>query len=181
MADTSQTIQGFYTAAQSKDFARNNLFRVLNINFGSGSSVTFDESDLIYATTATLPGKSITNVTAPYMGLNFNVPGVVQYDGSDSYTIQFRSDESYDLRNKFLQAINDTFDDSDSTGNYFMPTEEAVIDLVLLDKELNRVDQYQLVGIYPKSVSAPGYDATATGDIVTFDATISYHYFRKTS
>jgi hypothetical protein len=87
MADTSQTIQGFYTAAQSKDFARNNLFRVLNINFGSGSSVTFDESDLIYATTATLPGKSITNVTAPYMGLNFNVPGVVQYDGSDSYTI----------------------------------------------------------------------------------------------
>ena len=115
------------------------------------------------------------------MGLNFNVPGVVQYDGSDSYSITFRSDESYDLRNKFLQAINDTFDDSDSTGNYFMPTEEAVLDLVLLDKELNKVDQYQLVGIYPKSVSAPSYDATATGDIVTFDAAISYHYFRKTS
>ena len=36
MADTSQTIQGFYTQAQAKDFARNNLFRVLNINFGTG-------------------------------------------------------------------------------------------------------------------------------------------------
>ena len=34
MADTTQTIQGFYTQAQARDFARNNLFRVLNINFG---------------------------------------------------------------------------------------------------------------------------------------------------
>ena len=52
MADTSQTIQGFYTQAQAKDFARNNLFRVLNINFGTGTEVTFDETDLVYATTA---------------------------------------------------------------------------------------------------------------------------------
>ena len=57
MADTSQTIQGFYTQAQTKDFARNNLFRVLNINFGGGSEVTFNEDDLVYVTTATLPGK----------------------------------------------------------------------------------------------------------------------------
>ncbi len=181
MADTSQTIQGFYTQAQAKDFARNNLFRVLNINFGTGTEVTFDETDLVYATTAALPGKSITNIPTAYMGLNFNVPGVVQYDNSEAYTITFRSDESYDLRNKFLQVVEDTFSDTDSTGNYFMPTSDAVIDIVLLDKELNRVAQYQLVGVAIKNVSAPSYDATSTGSIVEFDATISYHYFRQTA
>ena len=67
MADTTQTIQGFYTQAQAKDFARNNLFRVLNVNFGGGTEVSFDESDLVYATTAELPGKTIGNVAVPYM------------------------------------------------------------------------------------------------------------------
>jgi|TARA_A100001015_G_C15005852_1_gene720605 hypothetical protein len=181
MADTSQTIQGFYTQAQTKDFARNNLFRVLNINFGTGTEVSFDESDLVYATTASLPGKTITSIPTNYMGLQFNVPGVVQYPGSDNYTIQFRSEESYGLRDKFLQVIEDTFSDADSTGNYFMPTTDAVIDLVLLDKELNRVSSFQLVGVAIREVSAPAYDVTGTGEIVTFDANISYHYFRKTS
>jgi len=49
MAQTRQTIQNFYTQAQTKDFARNNLFRVLNINFGGGTDISFDEDDLIYA------------------------------------------------------------------------------------------------------------------------------------
>ena len=181
MADTTQTIQGFYTQAQAKDFARNNLFRVLNINFGSGTDVSFDESDLVYANTATLPGKTIGNIAVPYMGLNFNVPGTVTYDNSESYTIQFKSDESHNLREKFLQVQNDTFDDADSTGNYFMPTSDAVIDLVLLDKELNKVAQYQLVGCSIRNVGPQSYDMTAPGEIVTFDVTIAYHYFRKTA
>ncbi len=41
MAQTRQTIQNFYTQAQTKDFARNNLFRVLNINFGDGTETSF--------------------------------------------------------------------------------------------------------------------------------------------
>lgn len=180
MADTTQTIQGFYTQAQAKDFARNNLFRVLNINFGTGTDVSFTEEDLVYATTATLPGKTINNVPVPYMGLNFNVPGTVTYDNSESYELTFRSDESHNLREKFLQVQQDTFDDADSTGNYFMPTADAVIDLVLLDKELNRVAQYQLVGCSIRNVGPQEYDSTGTGDVVEFTTTIAYHYFRKT-
>ena len=61
MADTRQTIQNFYTQAQSKDFARSNLFRVLNLDFGDGSTVDFSEDDLVYVTTATLPDKAITS------------------------------------------------------------------------------------------------------------------------
>ena len=181
MADTTQTIQGFYTQAQAKDFARNNLFRVLNVNFGDGTEVEFEESDLVYATTATLPGKTIQNIAVPYMGLDFNVPGTVKYDNSDSYTLTFRSDETHNLREKFLQVQADTFDDADSTGNYFMPSADAVIDLVLLDKELNRVAQYQLVGCSIRNVGEQSYDSTGTGDIVEFTTTIAYHYFRKTA
>ena len=114
MADVKQTIQDFYTQAQAKDFARSNLFRVANINFGDGSNQVVTEADLVYARTATLPAKSIQNLTAPYMGLNFNIPGVVQYPGSESYVINFYSDESQKLREKFLNVVTDTFNDAKS-------------------------------------------------------------------
>lgn len=180
MADVRQTIQDFYTQAQVKDFARTNLFRVLNIQIGN-TDVSFGEEDLVYATTAALPGKTIGNVPVPYMGLNFNVPGNVTYPNSDNYQITFRSDESYDLRNKFLQALDDTFDDADSTGNYFTPTADSVIDLVLLDKELNKTDQYQLVGCAVKDVQPITYNIANAGTQVEFQVGISYHYFRRTN
>jgi len=181
MADVKQTIQDFYTQAQVKDFARNNLFRVLNIDFGDGSDVTIGEEDLVYATTANLPGKSINNVALPYMGLNFNLPGTVTYPGSEGYSLTFRCDESYDLYNKFQRVINDTFNDANSTGNYFTPKSSSVIDLVLLDKQLNRVAQYQLVGCSIRSVGEMSYDVKAAGDVQEFTVTIAYHYYRKTA
>lgn len=181
MADVKQTIQDFYTQAQAKDFARKNLFRVLNIDFGDGSDVSIGEEDLVYVTTATLPGKTIQDVTIPYMGLDFHVPGTVKYTGSEGYSLTFRADESYNLYDKFQQVINDTFNDEDSTGNYFTPKASSVIDLVQLDKELNRVSQYQLVGCSIRSVGDLSYDVTATGEVQTFTVTVAYHYYRKTA
>ena len=49
MADVKQTIADFYTQAQARDFSRSNLFRVLNINFGDGSTQVIGENDLVYA------------------------------------------------------------------------------------------------------------------------------------
>ena len=181
MADVKQTIQDFYTQAQAKDFARNNLFRVLNIDFGDGSDVSIREEDLVYVTTASLPGKTIQNIPVPYMGLDFQVPGTVKYNQSAGYTLKFRADESYNLYDKFQGVINDTFDDSDSTGNYFTPKSNSVIDLVQLDKELNRVSQYQLVGVSIRSVGDLAYNVTASGEVQEFDVTVAYHYYRKTA
>lgn len=179
MADVKQSIQDFYTQAQAKDFSRNNLFRVLNINFGDGSSTVIGETDLVYCRTASLPAKSIVNFQAPYMGLNFNVPGVVQYPGSESYVLNFYSDAANVLRKKFLKVVDDTFNDANSTGNYFTPKKSAVIDLVQLDKQLNKVDQYQLVGVSIRDVAALEYDMTATGEIQNFNVTVAYHYWRQ--
>jgi hypothetical protein len=180
MADVKQTIQDFYTQAQAKDFARNNLFRVININFGDGSTTVINETDLVYARTASLPAKQITNVPATYMGLQFNIPGVSTYPGSDSYQINFYSDEAQKLREKFLNVLNDTFNDANSTGNYFTPKQTAVIDLVQLNKQLNKIAQYQLVGVSIRDVQALEYDMTATGEIQNFNVGLAYHYWRKT-
>ena len=181
MADVKQTIQDFYTQAQAKDFARNNLFRVININFGDGSTTVIGENDLVYARTASLPAKTITNVPVPYMGLNFNIPGVATYPDSENYVINFYADEAQKLREKFLSVVNDTFNDASSTGNYFTPKQTAVVDLVQLNKQLNKIAQYQLVGVSIRSVAPLQYDITTTGEIQNFDVTLAYHYWRKTS
>jgi hypothetical protein len=181
MADVRQTIQDFYTQAQARDFARNNLFRVLNINFSDNSPNVIGEEELVYATTSTLPGKTISNVAANYMGLAFNLPGTVSYNNSAGYSLTFRADESYNLYNRFQNIIRDVFDDATTTGNYFTPKTTAVVDLVQLDKQLNRVGQYQLIGASIRSVGDMSYDSTAAGDIQTFSVTLAYHYYRKTA
>jgi hypothetical protein len=62
-----------------------------------------------------------------------------------------------------------------------MPTADSVIDLALLDKELDRVSQFQLVGVAIKSVQEIAYDVTSDGTITEFDVTVTYHYFRQTA
>ena len=181
MEDVSQTIQDFYTQAQANDFSRSNLFRVLNINFGVEPAGFISTNDLVYARTASLPAKTITNVQAPYMGLNFNIPGVAQYPGSEGYVINFYADAAQKIREKFLTVVNDTFNDATSTGNYFTPKQNSVVDLIQLDKQLNKIAQYQLVGVSIREVGALNYDITSTGDIQNFDVTLAYHYWRKTA
>ena len=180
MPQTNQTITNFYQQGQARDFSRSNLFRVLNVNFGlNGGGQALSENDLVYARTASLPARSITNIPVPYMGLNFNVPGVATYPGSDSYTINFYADEAQTLRQRFLDVSRATFDDATSSGNYFIPGQEAVIDLVQLDKQLNVVSQYQLVGVSIRDVAALAYDITSTGEVQNFDVTVAYHYYNQ--
>ena len=69
MADIKQTIKDFYKVAQTRDFARDFQFRVLDVS-NKGVPV-FTEDDLVYATTATLPGKQIATKDVPYNGFNF--------------------------------------------------------------------------------------------------------------
>jgi len=98
MADVNQLIQDFYRVAQNREFARDYSFRVLSINTGGASSVEFDQDDLVYIKTASLPERSISNVTVPYMGLNFNVPGNATYPGSDAYSLTFYADAQSKIR-----------------------------------------------------------------------------------
>lgn len=181
MAAVKQLIQDFYRVAAARDFQRDVQFRVLSISPG-GTTVTFGEDDLVYARSATLPARSIQNVKANYMGLGFNIPGVVNYPNSESYTLEFFNDAKNNVRQKFEDWTRDTFNDTNSTGNYFTPTQSSVIDLIQLDSQMEKVAQYQLVGVSIRNVGDIRYDfAEGTGQIVRFPVTLAYHYFIRKS
>lgn len=180
MPDVRQTISDFYRVAVERDFARDFQFRVLSLDSGGASTVTFDEDDLVYCTAANLPARAISNVPVPYMGLQFNVPGNATYPNSEGYNLTFYCDQNSQIRQKFEDMSRDIFDDATSTGNYFAPRQSAVIDLVQLDTQLDAVAQYQLVGASVRSVGELTYNiSSGSGQFVTFAATMAYHYFRR--
>ena len=57
MAGVNQNIQNFYKTAADRDFSRDFLFRVTELNLAGVPAMT--EGQLIYAKTAALPGRNI--------------------------------------------------------------------------------------------------------------------------
>lgn len=179
MAETliSQNISDFYSTASSRDFARQFQFRISQF-----ANTNFRNNELVYLESATLPGRSITNIPVPFMGLQFNVPGTATYPGSDAWTVQFRCDANYNIRAVLENATFNTFDDSTSTGTYNIAKIGSVVTLNLLGKDPNTViRKYNLIGAYVVSVGESSYNLTDAGNIVTVPATIAYQYWRVLS
>jgi hypothetical protein len=173
----AQDIRTFYTSSWTKDFARQNQFR---IKTWQANGVTLVENELVYMESASLPGRAITNQQVPFMGLQFNVPGTATYPGSEGWTVQFRCPQNYDLRSKLESATFLTFDDSTSTGDYNTGRPASTLTLALLDKKLSSVREYTLYGVYVQNVGEVAYNVGDAGSIVTFPATVAYHYWRVT-
>jgi hypothetical protein len=183
MADINQLITNFYDQAIARDFSRDVNFRILQIEPGPASEgVVFGEEDLVYAKGGTVPGRNIQNVQAKYMGLNFNIPGVVSYPNSDNYTLEFYCDKDSALRTKFEQWSRDIFNDQNSTGSYFVPTRASYLIMSQLTPglELAPVEngKYKLIGLSIRNIGEMKYDISGgTGNIVSFNVTMSYHYY----
>jgi len=138
------------------------------------------ENDLVYVKTASLPGRNITNVPVPYMGLQLNIPGAATYPGSDAYALNFYLDADSELRNYFEGASRSVFDDLNSTGEYGTPDDDFFIQLAQLDKELEPVAQYKLVGASIRNIDNIAYNISdGTGATVEVNSTVSYHYYTK--
>lgn len=170
-------IQDFYQQARQKDFARQFQFRLTelaNTNFGRGGV----DWPMVYVESTTLPGRAITNVPVPYMGLQFNVPGTAVYPGSDGWTVNFRCDQNYDIRATLENATLLTFDDQSSTGDFNIARNSQNVVIQLLDKELQAVRTYTLYGAYVVSVGESQYSIGDNGQIVTVPATLAYQYWR---
>ena len=175
------TIQNFFTRAASKQFSRDFLFRVRQIDLIGG--IRFDgEDDLVYARTASLPGRNIDNVNVNYFGQEFQVPGRATYAKAAGYSIEFYHDENCELRTKLEAASRAVFNNETSTGAYGMPGEESVINLVQIDKNLNDVRNIELVGASIREISDIEYSiADGTGDVLNFTTTFAYHFYRDFS
>ena len=175
------TIQNFFAKAQEAQFSRDFLFRVNNIQLtgeGGGLIEFGGDKELIYARSATLPGRAIENKTVSYMGLDFNVPGRATYTNSTGYSIEFYADANNTLRGKFESASRAVFDDQTSTGEYGMPGMSDVITLDLLNKQLDRIKQLKLIGASIRDIGDLSYSISdGTGEVVSFPVTFSYHYY----
>lgn len=168
-------IENFYNTAAANDFARTNLFRILNLG-----GTRFSTDELLYVTTTTFPGRSITNVSVPFMGLTFNVPGTANYPNSGAWNVTFRVPQNLSIRRKFEQWTREVFNDIDSSGDYNIPSPDLTnqVTMVLLDKKGTPIRTYTLFGAYCQSVGEMSLDITSTGDVLTQQATLAYQYWR---
>ena len=168
-------IENFYDVASTNDFMRKNLFRVISLG-----GQRFTTNELLYITTATLPGRSITNVPTNFMGLQFNVPGTATYPGSDAWTVQFRIPQNLSIRRKFEDWSRTIFDDQTSTGDWDIPNKDAKNQTIitLMDKQGNPIRTYTLYGCYCKSVENAEFDLTDAGTLMMQPAVLAYQYWR---
>jgi hypothetical protein len=185
-------IENFFNQASQKQFARDFLFRVKQINI-TGLSLN-GETDLLYARTASLPGRDIENKVVNYSGQAFNIPGKSTYPGAESYSIEFFADQGMDLRTKFERASRILFNNEDTTGNICMPGNESIITLDVLQIPCQRgvnvtsggslevIKTIELVGASLRTISPMEYSiADGTGEILNLTATFAYHFYRDIS
>jgi len=177
MADIKQTILDFYKVAQTKDFARNYQFRVLDVS-NKGAPI-FTEDQLVYATSANIPGKRIKPVNVPYSGFNFNIPGPVEYNLTTGYQIAFYLDAQSSARIAMENWIQETFDESLSVGDQTLHN-DSTITLAQLDSEFEVIRTYKLFGVFPTEAADIAYTINANdGNVVTFNANFAYQFFRR--
>jgi hypothetical protein len=187
---SEQTITQFFQAATLRDFSRDFLFRVVEVKFGDGEE-GFGPNDLIYATAASVPARTIENIPVPYRGLTFNVPGSVKYGNAEGYTIKFYCDAGSKIHSKFLRESRRVFQDADpsagdnvipgtrgTTGDYRVAGANATIVLHQIDKALESVRTYRLIGASIRDVGNLDYKISdGKGDVVSFEVKIAYHYY----
>tara|TARA_R110000868_G_scaffold7444_1_gene40422 strand:- start:1560 stop:2096 length:537 start_codon:yes stop_codon:yes gene_type:complete len=174
----NQSIQNFYRVAADRDFSRDFLFRLTQMQLQGVPALT--ENELVYVKTAALPGRAISNIAVPYMGLDFNIPGSVKYTGSEAYNLTFFLDANSQLRNYFEGASRALFDDTTSTGEYGTPDDDFFIQLAQLDKDLEPIAEYKLVGASLRGIEGIEYNISGgTGETVEVKATVAYHFYNK--
>jgi hypothetical protein len=185
----NQTIHNFFETAVVQDFSRDYLFRVTEINFDGfpGEGLNLNDRDLLYVRTAKLPARQIVNQTAKYAGQTFNIPGSVEYPGSEGYEMEFYCPELSRVREILMNESHRTF------GNYYgiagsgngggsIANQNSTITMVQLNKGLQAINTYQLIGCSIRNVGEVAYNiADGNGAVMTFNVSIAYHFFKRFS
>jgi hypothetical protein len=169
-------IQNFYDRAINKGFARDFQFRVTKL-----LSVNLDkeDSELLYLNTATLPGRTVSVVNVPYLGLDFRVPGVASYSGSNAWRVSLKCDESLGIVEKLTEWNALAFNDKNSTGANIPDRDDSnLIKIVSLDGRGDVTREITLFGAWLTTLGDISYTLAGTGAIVTIDATFAYQYWR---
>lgn len=180
MAVNNQGIQDFYYQAQTRGFARDFQFRITQFKVSDG--LILGPADLVFLKTANVPSKTISTISAPFMGLDFQIPGTTQFDGNKNWPVKFYCSQDYNIRNTLEVAMYDTFDHQTSTGRAMSPRDLRgnIIEMALIDDQLNPIRTYTLYGAFITKIDDIGYDLTKNGGIQEVGASIAYQYWEST-
>lgn len=181
-------INTFFNLASQKQFARDFFLRVKQITL-PGLSLN-GETDLVFARTASLPGRNIQNKTVNYSGQQFNLNGKSEYPASENYSIEFYHTQDLDLRKKFEVASRAAFDNETTTGQMCMPGPESYMILDLLGVPCGQnnaggqgfkvLDSIKFIGMAIREIGEVQYQiADGTGEILTIPCTFSYHFYEN--
>ena len=177
------SIKKAYEVFREHDFSRQFQIRVLNMNgvpdyvYSEIIEKPAGAGGYVYATTYSIPGRTITDMQVPYQGFNFHIPGPVQYDQPNPWSIAFRTPGDYLVRNALERWSFATNSDETSCGAFNIPCPDTTIDLAVLSPKCEIMRVYRLHGVYPQSITAIEYNAEAV-DVTTFTANFHYQYWR---
>ena len=175
------SIANAYEVYKEHDFSRNHQFRIISMD-GVPSYVRTELLDKptgmggwLYWNSASVPGRSITDMPIKYQGFEFHAPGVVKYDSP--WKVQFRTPGDFLVRNALEQWSFETKNDETSCGSFQLPCPSTSIDIGLLDSKCRIVRQYRLVGVYPGNIGAIAYSQDSV-EVTTFDVEFFYQWWR---
>lgn len=184
------TINTFFNLAGQRQFQRDFFLRVKQIEL-PGVSLN-GEDELVFAKTASIPGRNIENKIVNYSGQQFNLNGKSTYPGSEAYSIEFYHTQDLDLRKKLERASRAAFDNEDTSGQMCMPGPEHYITLDVLavpcgqgnegGQGLEVIQQIKLVGVSIRDIGEVAYQiADGTGEVLSIPCTFSYHWYEDFS
>ena len=150
------------------------------------------ENELVFAKTASLPGRDIENKVVNYSGQSFNLNGKSSYPGSESYGITFYADQEMDLRTKLEKISRASFNNETTTGQMCMPGPESYMILDVLKvpcgqgntggQGLETVKTIKLVGVNLRTIGEISYSiADGTGEVLEIATGWSYHWYEDFS
>lgn len=181
-------INTFFNIASQKQFSRDFFMRIKQIK-----SVGIDfngETDLVYARTATLPGRDIEDKLVNFSGQTFHVNGKSNYPGSESYPIEFYMDQNMDLRKKLEQVSRQSFDNETTSGQLCMPGAESYMILDILAVQCGQgnqggqgfktIETIKLIGVNLRTIGSVEYQiADGTGEVMKIPTTWSFHWYEN--
>lgn len=178
-----QTIESFFRNAVVNDFSRDYLFRIESLVLDGG--LALGPSAMLYAKAGKLPARNIVNQTVKYAGQTFNIPGSVEFPGSEAYEIEFYCPEDSNIRELLMNESVRTFGNQDGVAGSgrnggSIANQDSRITLLQLNKNLDPIYQYDLVGCSIRSVGELTYGfAEGNGAVVSFTTGIAYHFFTR--
>ena len=175
----NQTIGKFIQVAGQRDFARNNLFRIMQVNC---RNLTLSEDDLVYAKGGKLPGRENPVGEVQYMGMKLPyIKSTVNYPSNEDYEITFYVDKDSELVHKFERASRMNFNDISTTGDWRFPSQSDVMTVAVLNNHMEVIEYITFYGVsFFKFDEIEFQIAEGDGSAIEVTAHMSYHTYKRT-